>query len=134
MYSVQTKFEFQGRVRTILRDENPLPGSPSAVVGAINWKEKTFEVHGQKRKYDEIRRTAGSLFNKYLSCTDSIYSCHAVDDCLVPGCAAIRADARVSQDQALEVVCDAEGVRLFLYARRVEGSFVCICDFPAFNF
>lgn len=72
MYSVQTKFEFQGRVRTILRDENPLPGSPSAVVGAINWKEKTFEVHGQKRKYDEIRRTAGSLFNKYLSCTDSI--------------------------------------------------------------
>ncbi|KAJ7302286.1 hypothetical protein DFH08DRAFT_794632 [Mycena albidolilacea] len=64
MYSVQTKFEFQGRVRTILRDENPLPGTPSAVVGAINWKEKTFEVQGQKCKYDEIRRTAGSLFNK----------------------------------------------------------------------
>ncbi|KAF7368368.1 hypothetical protein MVEN_00158500 [Mycena venus] len=66
MYSLQTKFEFQGRVRTVLRDENPLLGtnSPSAIVGAINWKEKTFEVLGQKRKYDELRRTAGTLFNK----------------------------------------------------------------------
>ncbi|KAJ6534197.1 hypothetical protein B0H19DRAFT_440437 [Mycena capillaripes] len=67
MYSLQTKFEFQGRVRTVLRDENPLlpgTGTASAIVGGINWKEKTFEVHGQKRKYDELRRSAGSLFNK----------------------------------------------------------------------
>ncbi|KAJ7120694.1 hypothetical protein C8R43DRAFT_79148 [Mycena crocata] len=67
MYSVETKFEFQGRVRTILRDENPIPGpgaSRSAVVGAINWKDKSFEVYGHKHKVDELRRTAGTLFNK----------------------------------------------------------------------
>ncbi|KAK7018153.1 hypothetical protein R3P38DRAFT_2981525 [Favolaschia claudopus] len=33
-------------------------------VGAINWKEKTFEVRGEKRKYHELRRTKGNLFNK----------------------------------------------------------------------
>ncbi|KAJ7171426.1 hypothetical protein C8R46DRAFT_1190744 [Mycena filopes] len=65
MYSVASKLEFQGRVRTVLRDENPLPGvAPSRVVGAINWKERSFEVLGHKRKYEEMRRTKGGLFNK----------------------------------------------------------------------
>ncbi|KAJ6567950.1 hypothetical protein DFH09DRAFT_437686 [Mycena vulgaris] len=66
MYSLETKFEFQGRVRTVLRDENPLPGgaSKSAVVGTINWKEKSFEINGYKHECEEMRRSTGSLFNK----------------------------------------------------------------------
>ncbi|KAJ7223337.1 hypothetical protein GGX14DRAFT_657946 [Mycena pura] len=69
MYTAETKFEFQGRVRTILLDENPLPGTGAAgapaVVGAINWKDKSFEVHGHRRKCAELRRTTGNLFTKY---------------------------------------------------------------------
>ncbi|KAJ7779742.1 hypothetical protein B0H16DRAFT_724797 [Mycena metata] len=65
IYSVESKLEFQGRVRTVLRDENPLPGETSSkIVGAINWKDKSFEVHGVRRKYDELRRKTGTLFNK----------------------------------------------------------------------
>ncbi|KAJ7662583.1 hypothetical protein DFH06DRAFT_355621 [Mycena polygramma] len=70
MYAVQTSFAFQGRVRTVLRDENPLPGttpspdSTSTIVGAINWKERSFEVRGQRRKYEELRRKEGGLFRK----------------------------------------------------------------------
>ncbi|KAJ7662563.1 hypothetical protein DFH06DRAFT_987163 [Mycena polygramma] len=73
MYAVQTSFAFQGRVRTVLRDENPLlpasSTSPSTdagavIVGAINWKERSFEVRGQRRKYEEVRRKWGGLFRK----------------------------------------------------------------------
>ncbi|KAK7017815.1 hypothetical protein R3P38DRAFT_3320534 [Favolaschia claudopus] len=65
MYTVETKFDFHGRIQTILRDRNPvLSGSSSVGVGAINWKEKTFEVKGQKSKYHQLRRTKGNLFNK----------------------------------------------------------------------
>ncbi|KAJ7067097.1 hypothetical protein C8F01DRAFT_1247498 [Mycena amicta] len=63
MYTVETKFEFQGRLRTVLRDENPIPGA-NAIVGAINWRDKSFEVAAQRRKLDEVRRTTGNLFNK----------------------------------------------------------------------
>ncbi|KAK7052748.1 hypothetical protein R3P38DRAFT_2502203 [Favolaschia claudopus] len=64
MYTLETKFEFGGRVRTVLRDENPLPGSSSAVVGAINWKDKTIEANGHKRKCEDLRRTTGFLFTR----------------------------------------------------------------------
>ncbi|KAJ7662574.1 hypothetical protein DFH06DRAFT_1088205 [Mycena polygramma] len=73
MYAVQTSFAFQGRVRTVLRDENPLPSlsspysspdSTSTIVGAINWKERSFEVRGQRRKYEEVRRKEGGLWRK----------------------------------------------------------------------
>ncbi|KAJ7642613.1 hypothetical protein DFH06DRAFT_1214000 [Mycena polygramma] len=79
IYAVQTSFAFQGRVRTVLRDENPLPSlsssssysspdststSTSTIVGAINWKERSFEVRGQRRKYEEVRRKEGGLFRK----------------------------------------------------------------------
>ncbi|KAJ7775974.1 hypothetical protein DFH07DRAFT_798933 [Mycena maculata] len=65
MYSLETKFDFQGRVRTVLRDENAV-GSPSrsAAVAVINWKDKTFEIHGHKRPWQELKRTVGTLFNK----------------------------------------------------------------------
>ncbi|KAK6988194.1 hypothetical protein R3P38DRAFT_3445070 [Favolaschia claudopus] len=56
MYTVETKFDFHGRIQTILRDRNPvLSGSSSVGVGAINWKEKIFEVKGQKSKYHKTR-------------------------------------------------------------------------------
>ncbi|KAJ7662568.1 hypothetical protein DFH06DRAFT_1042591, partial [Mycena polygramma] len=76
MYAVQTSFAFQGRVRTVLRDENPLPSLSSSysspdstdggavIVGAINWKERSFEVRAQRRRYDEVRRKEGGLFRK----------------------------------------------------------------------
>ncbi|KAF7312472.1 hypothetical protein MIND_00260800 [Mycena indigotica] len=63
MYTVETKFEFKGRFRTILRDENPVPGA-NAVVGAINWRDKSIEVLGHRQKLEEVRRKTGSLFNK----------------------------------------------------------------------
>ncbi|KAJ7511993.1 hypothetical protein B0H11DRAFT_1953794 [Mycena galericulata] len=65
MYSLETQFAFQGRVRTVLRDENAV-GSPSSrpIVGAINWKDKSFDVHGHKRPCEELKRTEGTLFNK----------------------------------------------------------------------
>ncbi|KAJ7144437.1 hypothetical protein C8R44DRAFT_548935, partial [Mycena epipterygia] len=63
MYSLETRFAFQGRVRTVLRDENPLPRA-AATVGAINWRERSFEIGGRKKKYEEIRRTEGVLFKK----------------------------------------------------------------------
>ncbi|KAJ6449399.1 hypothetical protein C8R47DRAFT_1171711 [Mycena vitilis] len=69
MYAVQTSFAFQGRVRTVLRDENPLlpassTDSGAVIVGAINWKERTLEVRGQRRKYEEVRRKEGGLWRK----------------------------------------------------------------------
>ncbi|KAJ6584207.1 hypothetical protein B0H10DRAFT_2052346 [Mycena sp. CBHHK59/15] len=64
MYSVQTTFEFKGRRRTVLRDENPLPGVASSIAGAINWTEKTFDILGHKKAHEEVRRSVGSLFNK----------------------------------------------------------------------
>ncbi|KAF7316710.1 hypothetical protein HMN09_00404100 [Mycena chlorophos] len=64
MYTVETKFEFQGRFRTVLRDENPVGENSNMVVGVINWRDKSMEVGGKRRKLDEVRRTKGSLFNK----------------------------------------------------------------------
>lgn len=38
---------------------------PGVVVGVINWAQKTFEVHGQRRAIKDIRRKAKGLRNKY---------------------------------------------------------------------
>ncbi|KAJ7702705.1 hypothetical protein B0H17DRAFT_1042898 [Mycena rosella] len=65
MYTVETTFAFAGRGRTVLRDANPLPGATaSAIVGAINWGEKSFEVGGYKHACAEMRRSEGGLFHK----------------------------------------------------------------------
>ncbi|KAF5321257.1 hypothetical protein D9619_001661 [Psilocybe cf. subviscida] len=37
---------------------------PGVVVGVINWAQKTFEVHGQRRAIKDIRRKAKGLRNK----------------------------------------------------------------------
>ncbi|KAJ7662577.1 hypothetical protein DFH06DRAFT_987198 [Mycena polygramma] len=80
MYAVLASFAFQGRVRTVMRDENPLPStsypsstSPSTgtdagavIVGAINWKERSFEVRGQRWKYEEVRRKEGGVVSQAL--------------------------------------------------------------------
>ncbi|KAJ7495294.1 hypothetical protein FB451DRAFT_1121780 [Mycena latifolia] len=67
LYTLETAFAaFKGRVRTVIRDANPLPGAKGAnpAVGAINWGEKSIEVGGMKRAIKEVRRVEGGLFNK----------------------------------------------------------------------
>ncbi|KAJ7245327.1 hypothetical protein C8J57DRAFT_1355986 [Mycena rebaudengoi] len=81
MYTVETEFQFAGRARTLLRDENPLAAAANlpfashgggsageagggAVVGGINWRQKFFEVHGHRRNIADLKRSEGTLFNK----------------------------------------------------------------------
>ncbi|KAJ7617137.1 hypothetical protein FB45DRAFT_933501 [Roridomyces roridus] len=67
MYSLQTQFSgaFQDRVRTVVRDENAVGAAGTRpIVAAINWKDKTFEINGQKRPCSELKRSVGPLFNK----------------------------------------------------------------------
>ncbi|KAK2464487.1 hypothetical protein APHAL10511_003466 [Amanita phalloides] len=56
IYTVTTTFGFWGRKQvTILKDANPPPGE-SPVVGAINWKERYFEVHAHRKVLSEIKK------------------------------------------------------------------------------
>jgi hypothetical protein len=56
IYSVTTSFGFWGKkLVTFLKDANPPPGE-STTVGAINWKERYFEVYAQRRPMSEIKQ------------------------------------------------------------------------------
>ncbi|KAM6503879.1 hypothetical protein JOM56_000822 [Amanita muscaria] len=56
IYSATTTFGFWGqKMVTFLKDANP-PLGESATVGAINWKERYFEVYAQRRPISEIKR------------------------------------------------------------------------------
>ncbi|KIL58212.1 hypothetical protein M378DRAFT_170855 [Amanita muscaria Koide BX008] len=56
IYSVTTTFGFWGqKMVTFLKDANP-PLGESATVGAINWRERYFEVYAQRRPISEIKR------------------------------------------------------------------------------
>jgi hypothetical protein len=57
IYTITTTFGFWGRrLVTILKDANPPPGE-SPTVGAINWKERYFEIHAHRRIISEIKAT-----------------------------------------------------------------------------
>lgn len=58
MYSVTTASGLRGRKVTLLKDLNPIRGD-MVTVGAIHWKEKMFEVRGQKKPLKEIKRREG---------------------------------------------------------------------------
>ncbi|KAJ7088033.1 hypothetical protein B0H15DRAFT_886050 [Mycena belliarum] len=67
LYTVATAHAtFRGRVRTVLRDANPLPGAPrDAIVGAINWAERSVEVRGVRRACKDVRRSeSNGIFGK----------------------------------------------------------------------
>ncbi|KAF8624258.1 hypothetical protein AX15_005963 [Amanita polypyramis BW_CC] len=56
IYTVTTSFGFLGsKLVTILKDANPPPGE-SPTVGAINWKDRYFEVHAHRKPISEIKR------------------------------------------------------------------------------
>ncbi|KAJ6612655.1 hypothetical protein B0H10DRAFT_2051367 [Mycena sp. CBHHK59/15] len=63
IYSLRTTFGFRGRKDTILVDENPAPGA-TTIVGAIHWQEKTLEIFGHKKSWSELKRFAGSFYNR----------------------------------------------------------------------
>jgi hypothetical protein len=63
IYSLRTSFGYRGRKDTILWDENPALGA-AATVGAIHWQEKTLEISGHKKNCSDLKRHAGSFFNR----------------------------------------------------------------------
>jgi len=65
IYTISTEETlWRGRVVTYLRDRNPLSGADSVVVGAINWKKKTFDIMGTKRCFENVRRKVGEFGKK----------------------------------------------------------------------
>ncbi|KAF9257840.1 hypothetical protein L218DRAFT_909998 [Marasmius fiardii PR-910] len=61
VYTLETSYGFRGRRITILKDANPAPGQ-STTVGALNWREKTIEVNGLKKKVGDVKKRKGSYF------------------------------------------------------------------------
>jgi hypothetical protein len=64
IYAISTSQTLWGRTYTYLRDTNPAMGGDSAIVGAINWRKKTFEIQGQRKLIRDIRRKPKGFFNK----------------------------------------------------------------------
>ncbi|KAF8990051.1 hypothetical protein BDQ17DRAFT_1333707 [Cyathus striatus] len=63
IYHVTTSYSLWSRKVTLLKDVNPT-SSDTAIVGAIYWKEKTFEVNGHKKPLGDIRRKEGNFLNQ----------------------------------------------------------------------
>ncbi|KAF8630698.1 hypothetical protein AX17_005358 [Amanita inopinata Kibby_2008] len=64
IYTVSTTFGLWGRkLITVLKDANPPPDEPT-IVGAINWKDRYFEVHAHRRPLSEIKRKGGKFLKK----------------------------------------------------------------------
>ncbi|ESK83493.1 hypothetical protein Moror_4878 [Moniliophthora roreri MCA 2997] len=71
IYTLETNYGFRGRRFTLLRDTNPLPGrrqstagsATGVTVGAINWREKTMEVNGVRKKIADLKRRKGNYFS-----------------------------------------------------------------------
>ncbi|KAF8816002.1 hypothetical protein BYT27DRAFT_7185731 [Phlegmacium glaucopus] len=64
IYAISTSQTLWGRTYTYLRDTNPALGGEPTIVGAINWRKKTFEIQGQRKSIGAIRRKPKGLFNK----------------------------------------------------------------------
>jgi hypothetical protein len=61
IYSISTDETMWSKAYTYLKDLNPALGGDPTLVGAINWSKKTFEIQGQRKRLDEIRRKPGGL-------------------------------------------------------------------------
>ncbi|KAJ8092404.1 hypothetical protein PM082_023859 [Marasmius tenuissimus] len=62
IYTLETTYGFRGRRITILKDSNPAftgSSSGSSTVGAINWREKTIEVNGMRKKVGDLKKRKG---------------------------------------------------------------------------
>ncbi|KAG6899582.1 hypothetical protein C0993_008956 [Termitomyces sp. T159_Od127] len=66
LYTLKTTFGLRGRKVTILLDENPPPGRTSHVA-SLFWKDKSFDILGQRKTLSEVRRTQGGFFKKYVT-------------------------------------------------------------------
>ena len=64
IYSISTSQTLWGRTYTYLRDTNPAMGGEATIVGAINWRKKTFEIQGQRKLIGDIRRKPKGFLNK----------------------------------------------------------------------
>ena len=64
IYDISTSQTLWRRTYTYLRDTNPVSGGESIIVGAINWKKKTFEIQGQRKAIKDIRRKPKGFFKK----------------------------------------------------------------------
>jgi hypothetical protein len=60
IYRVVTDLGLWTRGRTYLKDANPAVGEPTNV-GVIHWKEKVFDVYGQKKAVSDVRRRPRNL-------------------------------------------------------------------------
>ncbi|KAG6915525.1 hypothetical protein DXG01_011022 [Tephrocybe rancida] len=63
LYTLKTTFGLRGRKVTVFIDENPAPGR-SAHVASLYWKDKTFEIFGQRKKLGDVRRTEGRFMKR----------------------------------------------------------------------
>jgi len=64
IYSISTSQTLWGRTYTYLRDTNPASGRESTIVGAINWRKKTFEIQGQRKLIRDVRRKPKGFFDR----------------------------------------------------------------------
>lgn len=107
IYAISTSQTLWRRTYTYLRDTNPASGGDSVIVGAINWRKKTFEIQGQRKFIKDIRRKPKGFFNKWVIHT-SVRRVHEIN---------------LGQNEILEVVWRQGGVRSRLpQPRRVAGK------------
>ncbi|KAF8878941.1 hypothetical protein BD779DRAFT_1676628 [Infundibulicybe gibba] len=66
LYSVMTPFSLWGRKPTVLEDANPAPGDPRTA-GVIHWKERVFEIRGQRKPFSEVKTKARGIFSSSRS-------------------------------------------------------------------
>jgi len=64
IYSITTDESLWRRSYTYLRDTCPVLGGEPTIVGVINWRRKTFEINGVRKKVDDIRRKPKGFGNK----------------------------------------------------------------------
>ncbi|KIM36902.1 hypothetical protein M413DRAFT_448828 [Hebeloma cylindrosporum] len=61
IYSISTDETIWSRTYTYVKDLNPAQGGDPTLVGAINWAKKTFEIQGQRKGLDDVRRKPPGL-------------------------------------------------------------------------
>ncbi|KAF8816008.1 hypothetical protein BYT27DRAFT_6483579 [Phlegmacium glaucopus] len=65
IYSISTtSHTLWGPQYTYLRDTNPVLGGEPITVGTIDWREKTFEIRGERKSIENIKRIPNGLLNE----------------------------------------------------------------------
>lgn len=63
LYTIRSDYGLWGRKTTTLLDANPMFGCPE-IAGVIHWKDRLFEVHGQRKRYSEIKSNELRFFSR----------------------------------------------------------------------